>query len=204
MVAFIGKWILKITSIVLFFEIIQILLPTGSYKKYVSLIVGMVITIIVIAPLIQLLGGQNVLGNIGLQINDINAKQYKTQNKYSISQAQKAQITYIYKQKIKDYVINKILMDFDVAIKDVDVDINSDYNSNNYGYINHISISIADTNTQHKNTDDIYINKIEIVSDKRVAQQLQLEHAEQIEKIKKNISNALQIDVGRVSVIYTM
>ena len=204
MVAFIGKWILKITSIVLFFEIIQILLPTGSYKKYVSLIVGMVITIIVIAPLIQLLGGQNILGNIGLQMNDIIAKQYKTQNQYSISQAQKAQITDIYKQKIKDYVINKILMDFDVAIKDVHVDINSDYNSNSYGYINHISISIADTNTQPKNTDDIYINKIEIVSDKGVAQQLQLEHAEQIEKIKKNISNALQIDVGRVSVIYTM
>jgi len=56
----IQNWAVSVTIAVIFGSVISMLLPESGIKKYVSVVIGIVITIIILSPLISLLSGTDV------------------------------------------------------------------------------------------------------------------------------------------------
>ncbi len=68
----VNTWAVAVTMAIIFSAVIGMLLPDSAIKKYVSVVIGIVVTIIILSPLISLLGGsdveaelQNALQNAG-------------------------------------------------------------------------------------------------------------------------------------------
>lgn len=59
MQSFFSTWAVSVTIAILFSTIINSLLPETSIKKYVSIVLGIVVTIIILSPLFTLFSGNN-------------------------------------------------------------------------------------------------------------------------------------------------
>lgn len=56
----VNTWAVSVTMAIIFSAVIGMLLPDSAIKKYVSVVIGIVVTIIILAPLISLLSGADV------------------------------------------------------------------------------------------------------------------------------------------------
>jgi stage III sporulation protein AF len=55
-----NNWAVSVAIAVIFGAVISMLLPESGIKKYVSVVIGIVITIIILSPLVSLLSGADV------------------------------------------------------------------------------------------------------------------------------------------------
>lgn len=53
-------WAVSLTIAILFSTIVGMLLPESGIKKYVSVVMGVVVTIIILAPIVTLFSGKDV------------------------------------------------------------------------------------------------------------------------------------------------
>lgn len=90
MQSFISSWAIAITVAVIFSSIVNSLLPETSIKKYISIVLGVVMTIIILSPLFKLFEGGNYQKEIDNAMNSISTE---TSNKYDSS----SYLDYIYK-----------------------------------------------------------------------------------------------------------
>jgi stage III sporulation protein AF len=56
MVDFLKNWIINIVTIVMVVVLLEIILPSGKMKKYVSLVTGFIIMIAIINPFVGIFG----------------------------------------------------------------------------------------------------------------------------------------------------
>ena len=56
----VNTWAVAVTMAIIFSAVIGMLLPDSAIKKYVSVVIGIVVTIIILSPLISLLSGADV------------------------------------------------------------------------------------------------------------------------------------------------
>ncbi len=55
-----SSWAIAVTVAVLFSAVVSSLLPETSIKKYILVVLGVVVTIIILSPLFKYLGGINI------------------------------------------------------------------------------------------------------------------------------------------------
>ncbi len=60
MQSFLSTWAVSVTIAILLSAIVSMLLPDSGIKKYVAVVMGVVVTIIILSPIITLLGGNDV------------------------------------------------------------------------------------------------------------------------------------------------
>ena len=68
---FFSSWAIAVTVAILFSAIISALLPETSIKKYVSVVLGIVVTLIILSPLFKLIGGADFRQEINDALGDI-------------------------------------------------------------------------------------------------------------------------------------
>jgi len=56
----IKNWAIAVAFAVIFGTVVSMLLPESGIKKYVSVVIGIVVTIIILSPLISVLSGADV------------------------------------------------------------------------------------------------------------------------------------------------
>lgn len=56
----VNTWAVAVTMAIIFSAVVGMLLPDSAIKKYVSVVIGIVVTIIILSPLISLLSGADV------------------------------------------------------------------------------------------------------------------------------------------------
>ncbi|MGE5493996.1 MAG: stage III sporulation protein AF [Burkholderiales bacterium] len=59
MQGFLSSWAVSVTIAVLFSAVISSLLPETSIKKYIAVVLGVLVTLFMLSPLFKLLGGVN-------------------------------------------------------------------------------------------------------------------------------------------------
>lgn len=59
MQSFFSSWAVAVTVSVIFSAVISSLLPETSIKKYITVVLGVVVTIIILSPLFQLFSGKD-------------------------------------------------------------------------------------------------------------------------------------------------
>lgn len=159
-------WIRNIVIYMILNTIVMNLLGNSSYKKYVSIVSGMILVIIVISPLLHLMKLDEKF-DFYLQANDYNAEasDFKT-NLQNMEEKQSDEIFKEYSAKIQKQV-NSILMSENIKLKTFHLKIDRSTGSDTFGEIINMDItavynSEAETSAKKHSAPKIEIDKIDI------------------------------------------
>lgn len=161
MEAEIYSWIKNIVIYMIINTIIMNLLGNKSYKKYISIVSGMILVLIVISPLVKLLKLEDSLDYF-LQYNyfSIETSDFKNQ----LAQAEEKQDEAIfseYKKKIKEQV-KELLLEEEVYLKTCQITIDENPESSTFGTILAMNITASTDPAQETDSDRLIIDRIDI------------------------------------------
>jgi stage III sporulation protein AF len=140
---FLKSWITNITVIVIFTMLLDILVPNNDMKKFVKVIMGLLIVLVIIKPFLM-------VKNVGYQFESamtqttayIDDTSHNSESNIGISQNSTA--LNIYKQKLSDKVIEIVKSRKEFENRDVraSVDIENDINKKEFGSIKSIEVFV--------------------------------------------------------------
>lgn len=156
MMIFLKKWVSQIIVAVIVATIIEMILPNGNNKKYIKMIIGLYVLIIIIQPIVLNSTGNNI------KIPDLNYKKYfdedvieSTVEDFDDTNSKLIKQTYI--KNINSDIIQKLKQKgYEVISCNVEID-----DCDNYGKIKSIDIAITDSKKQ-KEDNEYNENKIGI------------------------------------------
>jgi stage III sporulation protein AF len=140
---FLRSWITNITVVVIFTMLLDILVPNNDMKKFVKVIMGLLIVLVIIKPFLM-------VKNVGYQFESaitqttayIDDPSQNSDKNIGVSQNNTA--LNIYKQKLSDKVIEIVKSRKELKDRDVraSVDIENDINKKEFGSIKSIEVFI--------------------------------------------------------------
>lgn len=182
---FISNWIQGIIVAVIIATIIEMILPNGTSKKYIKVVIGIYVLFSIISPIIEKFAKKDI------DINEvINFEKYENSLTYktsaNLSKDNEKQIKQIYVEKMKEDMKSK-LREKGFLASDIKVKVANEYE------IEKLEIKIAKMENKEEN-EQSHINKIEI----RVAKQEKKENIQnisekEIKEIKEYINTIYQI-----------
>lgn len=162
-------WVKNIVIFLVLTTIITNLLGKSSYKKYVNLITGIILVIMVISPLLKLFQMDKTMdyyfttNSLLAEAEDMNSR---------LMDAQEGQMSAVlkeYKEQIGKQVGN-LLEGEDLYVTDINVKIDEDENSSTFGKLLSLNVSAAYVKSESKeksvNIDRVEIDDIKIGSKK--------------------------------------
>lgn len=163
MIEFVKNWITNIVVVIFFIAFIEILLPSSNMKKYINMILGLLIIIVLINPIIKLMSSDiNIDREVFYNLQSYNTFKIEGESKYVENQNQ--QITEVYKKKIENEISDFLRTDVDYSVLDVNVSINEDIEAEDFGKIIGIEVYLTTKNDSNQNQQNIRIDEIERVS----------------------------------------
>lgn len=211
MVEFLRKWVLNIAVLSVIIVMLEILIPSGKTRKFVKLITGFILLIALINPVLKLFKNGVDLNEIQLTDGGFTDKYQIEYDSNSLKESQMKQISSVYKRKLAEDIKQNLSLLEDVSITKVDVDINENYNDENYGNINGVYIGIGKFQSGEKTSGIDDIKKVEVkvsgdknkeepaVKDEGVTEKVDDERAE---KIKDRVADFLGTDKDIITVGY--
>jgi len=197
------SWIRNIVIYMIINNIIMNLLGNKSYKKYVSIVSGMILVLIVISPLMKLMK-LDVNLDYFLDMNDfaVEASDFKN----NVSQMEKEQADAIFadhKEKIR-LQVKEMLSNEKVYLESFDITFNQDASSENFGEILSMDIKANTTGNEAESKsskiqiDNINIASIIIGNDTKSTEQ-SIPSPLEIE-LKKQLSDFYNIEQGNINI----
>ena len=195
-------WIKNIVIYMLLNAIIMNLLGNKSYKKYASIVSGMILVLIVISPLMKLMRLDDNL-DYYLKFNDFNFNTIEFRNKLSVIEEKQRDAIF---GKYEEEIIQKtkeLLLEDGIYPENIQVKIDQDANSSSFGKITDIYIVARSGNeSKHDSNrikiDDIEVSKISIgkkTDKEQKAPPSPLEIA-----IKNKLSNFYNLEQGNINI----
>lgn len=195
------SWIKNIVIYLIINTVIMNFLGNKSYKKYVGIVSGMILVLIVVSPLIKFMKLEENLDYF-LQSNDFSIE--SSDFKHNLSQMEEKQSNAIfaeYKEKIKKQV-EALLLKEHVVLKSFQVVIDTKPDSSTYGEIQSMKITAAlkeeDEKENRLNIEQIEIPRINIRPEEadtadNVPSPLEI-------NIKNNLSDFYNIEPGNINI----
>lgn len=202
--ALIREWVITIISIIIFIAFVEILIPNSNYKRYINVIVGLLLMVVILTPLTKFINGEV----------DFESEIFKISNRLELSTAQnrinniqynnnEAVIT-LYKNEIGIQIKNHIEQNTECTVDKVSVEIEADNNSPQFGLIKNIDIilkeKINDSESADKKIKPVQINvPTEKNSNNTVkANSILINNEEDL--IKKDIGNLYNISGDNINI----
>lgn len=182
-------WIKNIVMFLILAKILEYLIPNGNMKKYVKLFTGVLLMLIILNPVIKYSGLSNKL-NYNIIMRDFELKTPSVEEQINQNKDLKNDITIkLYKEKIVSHIM-QLLTNEDINVSRVNVDVVEDYNSDNYGALTRVVVTISEK--QVDKPGDIRIQKVETITieDKQSTTNQEVKSSEQI-ILEKNIKNMI-------------
>lgn len=158
MIEFLSSWAQGIIVAVIIATLIEMILPNGSSKKYVKVVIGMYILFTIVSPIIKKLGGKDI------NLNTINIEKYEQQISKSdntISRKFEDNNT----RSIKDIYVSNLKADISAKLKEKGYEIDTSdiqiKDDENYT-IEKITLKLIKTEQKQEKKNEIVINTVEI------------------------------------------
>lgn len=154
------EWIRSIVIYMILNTIIMNLIGKSSYKKYINVISGMILVLIIITPILEIM---NIEETIDLYIASNDVSMEAATFKDSLRKMEEDKIDEIfaeYKENIWND-IEAVLLEDGLKLADLSIEINRDENSPTFGYINKMNIKM-------KKEEEADIKKEEFIQFKRI------------------------------------
>ena len=169
MQSFLNNWIINIVTVSLILILFEMIMPNGKTKKIINLVAGFILLIAVINPFIALKNKGINLGEIALKDSSyIDKKEIEASSKV-LDQKQMKQISEVYKKKLVEKIREQASKTEGVSDCIVNVEINEDTTSENYGEIKKVFVELKKGKSQSTQTSKVSpvasVKKVEISTD---------------------------------------
>lgn len=193
-ISFINSWLKDIVVLFILISIAELIMPKGNLKKYIRLVIGLLIIYTIISPFARLFRLDFSLDKV--VFNYAKPETFNSIDLEDFYLKQEKQIEKIYLDKIIEDL--KVLIESDTDYELVDGDITILKDEDNYGEIDYLTLYLKE-NKGNKDSDTIYIEKIGTI---KVNPNLDKEYTEDEddESIKLLISNSYGIEKDKISI----
>ncbi|MDD4111943.1 MAG: stage III sporulation protein AF [Herbinix sp.] len=188
------EWVRNIVIYLILNTIIMNLLGSSSYKKYISIVSGMILLLIVVSPFLKLLNMDEIL-DYYLNANIYQADVSDFQNELKLMEDKQKDVVFAgFEDRIREQVAN-ILQDDGLYLYEMEVVVNRDGDSDSFGKIRSLSINAGYLEDEGIPVHMIDIERIVISANK----------CEDIMESIENLLSPLEIQIKkRLSDFYNM
>lgn len=196
MIKFLSSWAQGIIVAVIIAALIELILPNGSSKKYVKVVIGMYILFTIVSPIIKKIGGRDADLNKILDVEKYEQQLAKSDN--AISQKFEDNNS----RNIKDIYVSNLKADISEKLKEkgykVATSIIEVKDDENYT-IEKITLEVLKNDQKTEKNNEIVINTIEIGSTEKMKNEKQLTDDEKSE-VETYISQTYGIDKKNINI----
>ena len=159
-VEFISSWLKDIVVLFILISIAGLVMPKGNMKKYIDLVIGLLIIFTIISPFAKL-----IKMDFSLEETVFNYSKYgnfasKEEDYYSLEQDK--QIETVYKSKIKTEIATLIETESKYKVIELSVELSDD--KERYGDIKHLEILIGERESvEEARESKVFIEKVKPV-----------------------------------------
>lgn len=163
MIELIKDWIINIVVAIFFVAFIEILLPTSNMKRYINMILGLLIIIVLINPIIKFMSSDiNIEREVFLNMKNHNTFGADNDSKYV--EAQNSQIAEIYIKKLEKEIVDVVRKEEKYNVLKVNIVIEENSQSQDFGKINGIELYLTASNIGSESTTGIKVDEMENIS----------------------------------------
>ncbi|WP_081722813.1 stage III sporulation protein AF [Schnuerera ultunensis] len=182
MVNFLKAWVKDIAIIFVLISIIEIVLPSSNMKRYIDMVIGLLIIIVLITPFIKLIQ-KDFQVDREVFFNTVDQIEYEYKENAELASLQEGQVKEIYVSKIKDEIEGLILETTEYIVDGINISIHED--GINYGEIRDVEIILKENRGKDERMDDyvtvVQIEEVNVGSSKEKTVKLQeFENSERI------------------------
>ncbi len=193
-ISFISTWLKDIVVLFILISIAELIMPKGNMKKYINMVIGLLIIFTIISPFAKLLKLNFNLEQTVFNYSKENIFESKENNELSIHQEE--QIKEIYKEKISNEISELIEEKTDYKVLDIVVGIIDKEES--YGEIDYLNIVIG-KGTEATSKSKIYVEKVKTVDINSNLKESKVPDGE-YEGVKELISNSYLVAKDRIRI----
>ncbi|CCQ95997.1 hypothetical protein CULT_340042 [[Clostridium] ultunense Esp] len=163
-------------------SIIEIVLPSSNMKRYIDMVIGLLIIIVLITPFIKLIQ-KDFQVDREVFFNTVDQIEYEYKENAELASLQEGQVKEIYVSKIKDEIEGLILETTEYIVDGINISIHED--GINYGEIRDVEIILKENRGKDERMDDyvtvVQIEEVNVGSSKEKTVKLQeFENSERI------------------------
>lgn len=195
MIEFLSSWAQGIIVAVIIATLIEMILPNGSSKKYVKVVIGMYILFTIVSPIIKKVGGKDI------NLNTINIEKYEQQiakSDNTISRKFEDNNT----RSIKDIYVSNLKADISTKLKEKGYEIDTSdiqiKDDENYT-IEKITLKLIKMEQKQEKNNEIVINTVEIGNAISQKDSKTLSNDEK-QEVKDYISETYDIDKKNINI----
>ncbi|HHW66739.1 MAG: stage sporulation protein [Epulopiscium sp.] len=191
MITLIGEWIRKIALFVIFSALIEILMPESHFRKYIHMILGFVLMLMLIRPITYIFfDNKDTFINL-VEINQLEMERQSIARQSSIIESKQEELILdTYKSNLGEQIEKLIESNTNVDVGNIKLYVNEDKSDKSYGILQKVELTIIknqETGSTTAEIEPIQPIKINIDhSDKENKKQTRKE-----DELEKNIKNLL-------------
>ncbi|MDD2481265.1 MAG: stage III sporulation protein AF [Lutispora sp.] len=203
MIEFLKPWVINIVIIILFVIITDIVLPDGSMKRYVRVIIGIFVLLAIIQPFIHIKDIKYDFEKSYIETSIILDNKNLLDDKEVLGKYQKIKALEIYEKNLTDKITAAISYKESISKNSIVVklDINKDHQDSKFGTLNSVQVLIP----KEEQTGNIEkIKKVEIGKEEKVLYKQEKEYnfndKTSSDEIRDMLSKMLGINKDKVQV----
>lgn len=141
---FLRGWIFNIVATIIFVIIVEIILPSGSTRKYIGLVTGLMVMFVIINPFVNLISGEYDLDVRVQQVSRAIALRDVQNQVESFEKGNREGIVMLYKNNLEQQIKSQLVERGLAKEVWVQVEIDENYGSEEFGRLIGIRAVIAD------------------------------------------------------------
>ncbi|TCO79187.1 stage III sporulation protein AF [Marinisporobacter balticus] len=205
MIAFMRSWILNIVTVIIFIQFLELLLPNSHMKKYINMVIGLLVMLVIINPMLALVKGDVCIEEEIFKTSSAIDKKTLSFDIDQFEGIQEKQMIALYKEKIKKHVKQQIEYNNKVDVLSVQCEIEESKDSKTFGNIKYLDIKLSGfVNDQTADKDIEPVSNIVIQINKGQKQEntnkKNDENKPMIKQIKENLSSFYELDIENICV----
>lgn len=204
-VNFISLWLKDIVVLFIIIFISELIMPKGNMKRYINLIIGLLIIITIVAPLAKLMDYNFNINNIVDNYTKIEELELDISNDFSNEQDD--QIERLFKDRLKNQIIYLIEENSEYQVFNIDIELEN--TKKDYENIKFIDILLEEASQEENNDKESNISiekvsKVEINKNEEDKSDFQTKESKKFNNIEKLIANEFSIDIKKINIQQTI
>lgn len=194
----IKNWVVTIMSVIIFITFVEIIIPSGKSKKYINVVVGLLIIVVILNPLLHIFReGVNFSDTVVQASNQI--EYVTTVNRVENMQYhQEALVLEIYKNNLASQMKNRIEKTTPYIVKNIELDIEKE--SKDFGLIKGVELYLEHQGTSAKSSKGIEPVRVDVSLNKNSSVQTLSQASNEGRAIKNDFSSFYNLSEENINI----
>ncbi|WP_161567207.1 stage III sporulation protein AF [Acidilutibacter cellobiosedens] len=150
-ISFLKDWAVNIVILFILISFLEIILPSGNMKRFLDMVIGILVIIAIMNPIIKLLNkNKDIDVDKSLLTSSVETMNISYKENDDLLAAQKEQVITAYKNKLKREIEEIISSNTNYSVSDIKIELQEDEEREDYGNIKKIEMDIKEAKEEKK------------------------------------------------------